>query len=468
MSRFKVILSGVLLAAQLLVALTACGSGNGTATPAGSTATASSEAASTQAPAGKPVTVKFWDMQGGGDNYFKIAAEHAATISKDLPNITIEYQGIPWANRYETFTTAIAANEGPDFSTGGGYQSFQFYAMNEIMDVSSIIDEWKADGTLDKYDMNLINYFKVGNAQVGIPFNEDPRFMLYRKDWFDAAGIPAPKTWDELYQAAKKFTDKSKGTYGLAYPCEGSDGNVLFMLWFAMNGSGVWSADGKTPDWTNPKNVEAVNFIRKMNSEGLMPQGMSAYTNTEVIQLATQDKVAMVLGMGGNFGTQLGANGGDSKWALLPIPEGPSAKGDTAYVAAINALMAYSKAKDPEATKAAMKWWCENQISVWSNKDAAMGGLPARKDWLNDPGFTARLSDPFTRAFIENNYIEKIHTLVYPAPNVSSWLTQNAYDAERWWSVLSQAILTTNDSAEQLLQKRQDDATKAMADFGGK
>ncbi len=463
MSKFKVIFS-VLIAVSMLVSLAACGSGSETPSPAVKT----SASDNSEATSGKPTTVKFWDMQGGGDNYFKIAAEQAAKISEDFPNITIEYQGIPWANRNETFTTAIAAGEGPDFSTGGGYQSFQYYAMNEIMDVSSIIDEWKADGTLDKYDMNLINYFKVGDAQVGIPFNVDPRFILYRKDWFDAAGIPAPKTWDELYAAAKKFTDKSKGTYGLAYPAEGSDGNVLFMLWFAMNGSGVWSADGKTPDWTNPKNVEAVNFIRKMNSEGLMPEGMSAYTNTEVIQLATQDKVAMVLGMGGNFGTQVGANGGDSKWALLPIPEGPSAKGDTGYVAAINALMAYSQADDPEATKTAMKWWCENQINVWSNKDAAMGGLPARKDWLNESGFTATLSDPYTRGFIENNYIEKVKTLVYPAPNITSWLTQNAYDAERWWSALSQAILTTNDSAEQLLQKRQDDAVKAMADFGGK
>ena len=176
----------------------------------------------------------------------------------------------------------------------------------------------------------------------------------------------------------------------------------------------------------------------------------------------------MVLGMGGNFGTQVGANGGDSKWALLPLPAGPSAGGNNAYVAAINALMAYSQAKNPEATKAAMKWWCENQITMWGSKDAGMGGLPARQDWLADPSFTGRLSDPFTKSFIENNYIKQVHTLVYPAANINSWLTQNAFDAERWWSALSQGILTTKDSAEALLQKRQDDATKLIKDFDGK
>lgn len=461
MSRFKAVLC-VLLSVLLVVPMFACTSEKPSQEAENSTAVATTQPSETVT---EPTKVLFWDMQGGGENYFTIAAQHAATITKDLPNITIEYQGIPWANRYETFTTALAAGEGPDMSTGGGYQSFQFYAMNEIMDVSSIIDEWKTEGTLEKYDQDLINYFQVGDAQVGIPFNVDPRFILYRKDWFDAAGIAAPKTWDELYAAAKHFTDPAKGVYGLAYPCEGSDGNVLFMLWFAMNGSGVWTEDGTNVDWTNPKNVEAVNFIRKMSKEGLMPEGMSAYTNTEVIQLATQDKAAMVLGMGGNFGTQVGANGGDSKWALLPAPAGPSANGNNANVAAINALMAYSQSENPDATKAALKWWSENQITMWQSKEAGMGGLPARKDWLQDTGFQGRLADPFTRSFIQNNMIENVHTLVYPAANIKGWLTQNSFDAERWWSALSQAILTTNDSAEKLLQQRQDAATKLMDEF---
>lgn len=461
MSRFKVFLS-VLLAALTIASLAACGGGG----PSAQEQTPPSAGSASTAEGGEPTKVLFWDMQGGGDNYFTIAAEHAANITKELPNITIEYQGIPWANRYETFTTAIAAGVGPDMSTGGGYQSFQFYAMNEIMDISSIVDEWEAEGTLAQYNMDLIKYFRVGDAQVGIPFNVDPRFLLYRKDWFEEAGIEAPKTWDDLYTAAKHFTDPAKGVYGMAYPCEGADGNVLFMLWFAMNGSGVWSQDGQSADWNNPQNIEAVEFIRKLNNEGLMPEGMSSYTNTEVIQLASQDKVAMVLGMGGNFGTQVAANGGDEKWALLSPPAGPSADGDNGCVAAINAVMAYSQSDNPEATKAALKWWCENQIALWKNPDAAVGGLPARTDWLQDAEYQSMLSDPFTREVIRTGLVDSAHTLIYPATNINGWLTQNAFDAERWWSALSQAILISNYPAEQLLQERQDAAVKLLEDFG--
>ncbi|MGE5614994.1 MAG: ABC transporter substrate-binding protein [Bacillota bacterium] len=469
MSRFKVFLS-VLLSVLMLVVFVACGNEAAEKPSDKGQTTGQNTAPSTtesKEPTKEPTKVLFWDMQNGGENYFTIAAEHAAKITNDLPNITIEYQGIPWANRYETFSTAVAANEGPDMSTGGGYQSFQFYSMGEIMEINSIVDEWRADGTLDKYDMSLIDYFKVGDAQVGIPFNRDPRFILYRKDWFEAAGIEPPKTWDELHAAAKHFTDPAKGIYGIAYPCEGADGNVLFMLWFAMNGSGVWTEDGTTVDWTNPKNVEAIEFIRKMKNEGLMPEGMSAYTNTEVIQLAQQDKVAIVLGMGGNFSSQVAANGGDQKWALLTTPPaGPSANGKNGYVTAINAIMAYSDTKHPEETKAALKWWCENQIDLFKNPDAAMGGLPARNDWLEDEEYLSVRTDPFTRQFVKEGLMETVHTLVFPAANIKGWLTQNSFDAERWWSGLSQAILTSNESAEQLLQKRQDDALKLLKEFG--
>ena len=464
MSRFKVFLS-VLLSVLTVSSLVACSSGSSSGGGQAPASSASSGSSTTAAGSGEPTKILFWDMQGGSDNYFSIAAKHAASITEDIPNITIEYQGIPWANRYETFTTAIAAGEGPDMSTGGGYQSFQFYAMNEILDISSVVDEWKADGTLDNYNMDLINYFQVGDAQVGIPFNVDPRFVLYRKDWFDAAGLEAPKTWDDIYAAAKQFTDPANGVYGVAYPCEGADGNVLFMLWLGMNGSGVWTEDGTNVDWVNPKNVEVVDFIRKLNSEGLVPQGMSAYTNTEVIQLATQDKVAMVLGMGGNFENQVAANGGDEKWAMIAPPAGPSANGNNSYVAAINAVMAYSQTEHPEETKAALKWWCENQITLFKDPDAAVGGLPARNDWLADQEYISQRG-PFTTQFIDSGLMDTVHTLVYPATNINGWLTQNSFDAERWWSGLSQAILTTDIPADALLQQRQDSAEKLMKDFG--
>ncbi len=412
-----------------------------------------------------PVEVVFWDMVVGSTNYPAMAADMASTITKDFPNVSIKYQSIPWANRYETFTTAIASRQAPDMSTGGGYQSFQYAAINEILDVSSIVDEWRANGTLKNYDQNLIKYFQFRGKQVGIPWNYEPRYIIYRTDWFKADGIKPPTNWDELYAAAVHFTSKDKGRFGLAYPTSGSAGNVLFNLWFAMNATGVWTADGKMVDWNNKKNLETLNFITKMKKAGVFPEGMASYESNEVVQLALQDKVAMVMLVMGSSGALFRDAGVQDKWAMLPVPSGPSANGNQGYVAAINAIMAYQQSKHPAETKQALKWWSEHMFNLWSNPKAAVSGMPVRSDWLRDPKFFSNTADPFLPPFV-NMCLEKTHTLIYPATNIVGWLTQNAFDGERWWTNLSQAVLLGDKSNEAILQGLQDKALKVFKDQG--
>lgn len=419
--------------------------------------------AATQA-AEEVVEVTFWDMQVGSDAYPGLAEQHALKASQKYPNIKIKYQSIPWANRYETFATAIAAKTAPDFSTGGGYQSFQFAGAGEILDIGSIVQEWKNEGVLANYQMDLINYFQFKGVQVGIPWNYEPRYILYRADWFEADGIAPPKTWDELYTAAVHFTDRAKGKYGLAYPTSGSAGNVLFNMWFAMNGGGVWTPDGKSLDWANPKNEEALVFIRKLRDAGVFPEGLASYENNEVNQLAAQDNVAMVIIIGGNSGFQLGEAGMAGKLKILPVPSGPSAAGKQGYVAAINALMAYKQTKHPEETKHALKWFAENMIDLWTNKAAGVSGIPVRNDWLASPAYQSTMADPFMADFI-SLCMPQTHTLIYPATNISGWLTQNAFDGERWWTALSQAILTDRRSPKEILAENQAKATQVFKDF---
>ena len=39
-----------------------------------------------------------------------------------------------------------------------------------------------------------------------IPHNYEAQYFWYRKDWFDREGLTAPRTWDEMVEAGKRFT----------------------------------------------------------------------------------------------------------------------------------------------------------------------------------------------------------------------------------------------------------------------
>ncbi|MCL2250240.1 MAG: extracellular solute-binding protein [Oscillospiraceae bacterium] len=464
----------IITVSLLLIVLVACGGHDAPPTapaPApdtGAAATAPDQPDEPDQPAESDqenVTVVFWDMMSGNELYPAAASLHAELIRHDYPHITIDYQSIPWADRHATFVTAITAGIGPDFSNGGGYQSFQFYAMGEILDISWLLEYFDELGILQYYDQGQLEYFRVGDSQVGIPIGMDPRFMIYRADWFEEAGIPTPQTWEDIYNAAVYFTDPDAGVYGLVFPSEGADGNVLFFTWFGMNGTGIWSADGTSPDWVNPANVEIVEFIRRLNDAGVLPSGMSAYNNSDVIRMATTDSAAMAIISSGGTGSAISATHYGQFMLLPTMPAGPSANGRNAGIASMNAYMAYSQTDHPLETMQALGWWARNFFYLRTDPEIGVGGALPRSDWNTDPRLLDGTGDLFLRDYMAAGRMPETHTLVFPAASIDCWLTQNVIDSERWWMRLSQEILTTNTPALELLQQFQIEAEELVASF---
>jgi multiple sugar transport system substrate-binding protein len=412
---------------------------------------------------GGQVEVTFWDMPIGSTDYPAEAERVFAKISETYPNIKGKYQSVPWANRVQTFSAAVASNTLPDMSTGAGFQMFLYH--KQILALDSIIEEWRADGTLKNYQMDLIEYFRFKGQQVGIPRNVEPRYIVYRYDWFERDGIKPPTNWTELYNAAVHFTDKSKGTYGVVLPCAGSAANVMTNMLWAMNGSGYMAADGKTPDFVNRKNIEAMDFVRKLRDAGCFPEGMAAYETNEVTQIAAQDKVAIVFVTGGAQGWEMKQAGLDKKFKILAPPAGPSAGGKAGYVAALNAVMGYNTTKHPEETKKAIKWWADTIWQFWQRPEMGISGLPTRNDWVNDPKFLSTLTDPFMADFIKI-CLPSMHNLIFPATSLvpEGWVTMGAIDGERWTNEIIGKVLTSSATTQQIMQEYQAKAVQAFKD----
>ena len=207
-----------------------------------------------------------------------------------------------------------------------------------------------------------------------------------------------------------------------------------------------------------------MTFLRRLRDAGVFPEGIASYQENDVVQLASQGKLAMAVIVGGGQGARI-AEAQPGKFKYLPVPAGPSANGKQGYVAAINAIMAYSQTKHPTETKQALKWWCENMIDLWTNKEAAVSGIPVRNDWLANPSFQSNITDPFMVEYIKTDYAST-RLAIAPANTVSSWLTQNAFNAERWWTDVSQAILVDPRGPREILQEFQTRGERVFREFG--
>jgi multiple sugar transport system permease protein len=99
------------------------------------------------------------------------------------------------------------------------------------------------------------------------------KVLLYRKDLFDAKGIPYPTndwTWDDLLAAARKISDPTRGIYGVRiYGGKHESWNWITFLWSA--GGEVMTYDANGDQWRcefdSPEAAVALDFYTRLCAE---------------------------------------------------------------------------------------------------------------------------------------------------------------------------------------------------------
>jgi putative aldouronate transport system substrate-binding protein len=103
--------------------------------------------------------------------------------------------------------------------------------------------------------------------------------LVYRKDWLEAVGLPAPKTIDDFYNMLKAFKEKDPDkngkadTYGMVmakWTGQWASGFDTIKLWFgAPNKWGM--KEGKlVPDVLYEEYMDSLKFMRKLYDEKLI------------------------------------------------------------------------------------------------------------------------------------------------------------------------------------------------------
>jgi multiple sugar transport system substrate-binding protein len=246
------------------------------AAPAAPAAAAPTAAAKDAAPTAKPEvpaagakTVVVWgkDTTAQGGNKTMIDAFNAA--HKDLQ---IKAESVPSVagqspDQMQKIMTAIAAGTVPDFFWLDRFLAVDFASRKAILP----LDDYIAAGTLKREDF-IAACWDEGNwngKQWNIPASEGNIgywSLAYNKDLYKAAGLDPekpPKTWTECMEYALKMTkrDDSGGYKQIGMvPLWGAS---FLYEWAWSNGANLLSEDGRKITLTDPKVVEAVDFIAK-------------------------------------------------------------------------------------------------------------------------------------------------------------------------------------------------------------
>ncbi len=228
------------------------------------------------------------------------------------PGTHIQVEVIPWDSYLQKLTTDISSGDQPDI------------AIFPTMWVSDLA----ADGLLEPLDPLATPAFKstfipaflvpasVNGRLLGLPAAASARAMLVNTDLLDKAGVPAPKTWDELRTAAKAIS-ALPNTYGFGLP--GKEVEVDTYFYYALWGfGGEILEDGKS-GLGSPEAIRAATFYMSLINDKATEPSPTAHSREDVFKLFKEGRIGIVFAYP-MLVPQLKAEAPDLRYAVLPFP----------------------------------------------------------------------------------------------------------------------------------------------------
>ena len=193
------------------------------------------------------------------------------------------------------------------------------------------ISRFTADAKLADPQLDMKDFFPVWLASFtvdgklyGLPFDSYAGLLYYNKAMLKDAGFTEPpKTWDELRNTyLPKLTDKGKDVYG--YALQSARGETQTADGFARF---LWPWGGRFLDIASKKilvddqkSVDGMNFRQSLLPN--MPGGIVSDDHTQVVQLMSQKRVAMITEWSAFYPT-LSTSPVAADLGIAPEPTGP-------------------------------------------------------------------------------------------------------------------------------------------------
>jgi N,N'-diacetylchitobiose transport system substrate-binding protein len=230
--RIKKTLAGAALATLALTALAACGddSSDGDGSSSG------------EAP--QAADIRVW--LNGTDTPDEARKWLKKTFEEQNPGSTLTIEEQEWDGLVEKLTTALSSeSETPDVVEIGNTQAPTFTSAGAFSDISDQLDSLGGDDLLQGF----VDGATVDGKTYAVPYYAGSKYIFYRTDLFEKAGLDVPTTMDEFVDAAVKLKEANPqpaNFSGFWFPGQDWRNGAAF-IWdaggdLATDDDGTWEA----------------------------------------------------------------------------------------------------------------------------------------------------------------------------------------------------------------------------------
>ena len=188
--RIKKTLAGAALAGLALTALAACGDDS------------SDGGGSSGGDAPQAADIRVW--LNGTDTPDEARQWLKKTFEEENPGSTLTIEQQEWDGLVEKLTTALSSeSETPDVVEIGNTQAPTFTSAGAFSDLTDQLDSLGGDDLLQGF----VDGATVDGKTYAVPYYAGSKYIFYRTDLFEKAGLEVPTTMDEFVDTAVKLKD---------------------------------------------------------------------------------------------------------------------------------------------------------------------------------------------------------------------------------------------------------------------
>lgn len=359
-NRIKAILS-IALCLSMILTFAACATTS--PSPSAGTQTSGTPAAGSETPSGEEVTLTFWHIWGSGDSNSKAVEKVINDFQTANPGIKIDVQTYENEAYKTTIRTNVNGDTAPDvFSAWGGGFSKPFVEAGKVLKM----DDYLADGTMDKLKSGALQYFSYDSGVYGLTFGMSVSGLFCNNRLFEENNVKIPTTWDELMTAVSTF--KAAGIIPISTSIQERWVAGMMFEGLCLKAVGadqmlktLSKSEGGT--FSDAQYLNAANKILELLDAGAFPTNATAISRDEA-EIPVKNGTAAMYYMGS---WAAGAVNGDDctdkgNFTYVPFPTIADGNGKNTEFngGGADGVMISNKTAHPEEAAKFVKYFCEN------------------------------------------------------------------------------------------------------------
>jgi multiple sugar transport system substrate-binding protein len=428
--------------------LSACGSDE-TPTPAAQSASAVPQSEIDNA-LNTDTTLTFWTWVPDIKNEVKLFTTKYPKVKVNVVNVG---QGAP---HYQKLRTAIQSGQGAPDLAQVEFQYINSFTLGEgdLLDLTPYVPA----NFKDSYPEWVWSQVNTNGGLWGIPQDTGPMGLLYRDDLLTAAGLEAPKTYDDFAAAAETYHSKNPKSY-LVNVAPNEPGQFVAYLWQA--GVRPFTFDGQESvkvDLANPEAQKVAKFWGDLVTNGTASNDAD-FNDTWYQGLSNGKYATLPIAAWGPVFLQGTAAKTSGKWRANDLPQwDPSKVVSSNWGGSTDAVLKLSKNQVAASQLA---------LFINTNKESALMLaneqflFPAMKEILTDPSFV----DQESKFYGGQKVNEKFAQITETVSTDFQWLPFMDFVYTNFNETLGKAFANKTDAVAGL-QAWQDACAKFAKDQG--